>query len=119
MLKDLTPLPGIPRFVIGIMNVRGKTLSVIDLKKFFDLPQRGLGDLNKVIILSSGGMEFGILADTILGVREIRSSDLRLSLPTLTGIREDYLKGVTGDRLVVLDAERILSDKRIVVNESV
>ncbi len=117
VLKDLTPLPGSPHFVSGIINVRGKTLSVIDLKKFFDLPEKGLGDLNKVIILSSAGMEFGILADAILGMRKIRLSDLQPSLPTLTGIREDYLKGVTGDRMVVLDAGKVLSDNNIVVHE--
>ena len=97
--------------------MRGKALSVIDLKKFFDLPEKGLGDLNKVIVLSSAAMEFGVLADVIVGIKKIRLSDLQPSLPTLTGIRKDYLKGVTGDRLVVLDAGKILSDKKIVVNE--
>lgn len=117
VLIDLTPLPGTPQFVCGIINVRGKVLSVIDLKKFFDLPEKGLGDLNKVIILSSAGMEFGVLADVILGIRKIGLSGLQPSLPTLTGIREDYLRGITGDRLIVLDTKKVLSDKRILVNE--
>ena len=119
VLKDLTPIPGTPHFVSGIINVRGKVLSVIDLKKFFGLPEKGLGDLNKVIILSSADMEFGVLADAILGIRKIRLSDLQPSLPTLTGIREEYLKGVTGDRLVVLDAGKVLSDKKLLIKEFV
>lgn len=119
LLKDLTPLPGTPPFISGIINVRGKVLSVIDLKKLFDLPEKGLGDLNKVIVLSSAGTELGVLADAILGIKRTRIGDLQPSLPTLTGIREAYLKGVTGDRLIVLDAEKILSDKKIVINESV
>jgi len=45
-LKDLTPLPCTPPFVLGIINVRGQILSVIDLKKIFDLPQKGLTELN-------------------------------------------------------------------------
>jgi len=66
-LKDFTPLPGVPPFVLGIVNVHGQILSVVDLKKFFNLPDKGLGELNKVIILHNGRMEFGILADAVLG----------------------------------------------------
>lgn len=124
-LKELTPLPCTPLFVLGIINVRGQILSVIDLKKFFDLPEKGLTDLNKVIILNSNGpalskaegMEFGILADVILGTHNILLSELQKSIPTLTGIREEYLKGVTPERAVILDAGKLLADKRVIVHE--
>ena len=118
-LKELTPIPAIPAFVLGIVNVRGEILSVIDIKKFFDLPEKGLTDLNKVIILHSADMEFGILADSIIGVRNILLSELKTSLPTLTGIREEYLKGVTKEREIILDGGKLLSDKSIIVNENV
>lgn len=118
-LKDLTPLPCTPPFVLGIINVRGQILSVVDIKKFFDLPEKGLTDLNKVIILRFESMEFGILADLITGTRMISAGELQPSLPTLTGIREEYLKGVTGDRTVILDAGKLLSDRKIVVHEQV
>ncbi len=116
-LKQFSPVPCTPSFVLGLINVRGRILSVIDIKKFFDLPERGITDLNKVIILYYGDMEFGILADAVTGIREISLADLQPTLPTLTGIRSEYLKGVTGDRLVVLDAPKLLSDKKIVVHE--
>ena len=118
-LKDLTPLPCTPQFVLGIMNVRGNILSVIDLRKFFDLPEKGLTDLNKVIIVHDETMEFAILADAILGSRQIPVRDLQPSLPTLISVRADFLKGVTEERLVVLDGGKILSDRRIVVHEEV
>jgi purine-binding chemotaxis protein CheW len=118
-LKDLTPLPCTPPFVLGIMNVRGNIISVIDLRKFFDLPEKGLTDLNKVIIVHGDTIEFGILADAVLGSRRIPVTDLQLSLPTITDVRADYLKGVTEDRLVVLDGGKILADQRIVVHEDV
>jgi len=118
-LKEFTPIPCTPPFVLGIINVRGQILSVIDIKKFFDLPEKGLTDLNKVVILHTESMEFGILADAIIGVRNIVVSELQTSLPTLTGIREEYLKGVTKERTVILDAEKLLSDKSIVVHELV
>lgn len=117
-LKAFTPLPGTPPFVFGIVNVRGQIISVIDLKKFFELPDKGLSDLNKVVIVHNPVLEFGILADAIAGIRSIRISEIQPSLPTLTGIRQDYLRGVTPDRLVVLDAAKLLADKALVVHET-
>jgi purine-binding chemotaxis protein CheW len=118
-LKELTSVPCTPPFVLGLINVRGRIVSVIDIKRFFDLPEKGLSDLNKVIVVHGKGMEFGILADAISGVRSIPLAELQPSLPTLTGIREEYLKGVTGERLVVLDGEKLLTDGRIVINEEI
>lgn len=118
-LRDLTPLPCTPPFVLGIVNVRGQILPVLDLKRFFDLPQKGLTDLNKVIIVRSGEMELGFLADAVLGVRSLPLGDIQSSLAALTGIRAEYLRGVTPEGLIVLDVATILSDRRILVDEEV
>jgi len=118
-VTDLTPIPCTPPFVFGIINVRGEIVSVIDIKKFFDLPEKGITDLNKAIILQSKDIEIGILVDAVLGVRNIFITELEGGLPTLTGIREEYLKGITKERQVILDAEKLLSDRRIIVDEKV
>ena len=118
-LHDLTPVPCTPPFVLGLINVRGQIMSVIDIRKFFDLPEKGLTDLNKVIVVHNGEMEFGILADAVLGVRAVPIAGLQPSLPTLTGVREEYLKGVTRERLVILDGRKLLNDKRLVVHEEI
>jgi len=115
--KDFTPLPEVPPYIFGIINVRGHILPVVDLKKFFNLPEKGLGDLNRVIILCDEQMEFGILADVVQGTQDIELEDILTIPPTVTGIGEEYLKGVTKDRLIVLNAKRLLCDKNIVVNE--
>jgi len=117
--KELTPLPCTPPFVLGIVNVRGRILPVLDLKKFFDLPEQGLTDLHRLILVRGNDLELGLLADVIVGVRSIPVDSLQPSLPTLTGIRSDYLKGVTAERLVVLDLARILADPKIIVHEEV
>jgi purine-binding chemotaxis protein CheW len=118
-LENLTPLPCAPAFVLGIVNLRGEVLSVVDIKKFFELPEKGLTDLNKVIVLHAGSMRFGILADAVTGARDIAAADIQPSLPTLTGIRERYLRGVTSESLVILDAATLLADEGIVVREQV
>jgi purine-binding chemotaxis protein CheW len=118
-LKNLTPLPCTPPFVLGVVNVRGRITPVIDIKKFFDLPDKGLTDLHRIILVRGNGLELGLLADVIVSVRRVRLDSLQASLPTLTGIRAEYLKGVTAERLVVLDLDRLLADPKIVVNETV
>jgi purine-binding chemotaxis protein CheW len=118
-LKDITPVPCTPPFVLGLINVRGRIVSVLDIKKFFDLPEKGLTDLNKVIIVRNNEMEFGILVDVICGVRTIPPAELQPSLATLTGIREEYLKGVTSDSLVVLDGKKLLMDRGIIISEEI
>jgi purine-binding chemotaxis protein CheW len=116
-IRDYTPLPGTPPFVLGLVNVRGQIVSVIDIKKFFDLPEKGISDLNKTIIIHNDTMEFGILADDIIGVRTIAVNEIQPPFATLTGIREEYLLGITADRMALLDAGRLLADKRIIIHE--
>jgi purine-binding chemotaxis protein CheW len=114
-LKEITALPGTPAFVAGIVNVRGQIVSVIDLKRLFQLPDKGLTDLNKVIILSNGHMEFGLLVDAIVGVHRVPLRDIQAPLPTASGARAGYVQGVTAQRVSVLDAQKILADPAIAV----
>ena len=116
-LKDYTPLPCTPPFVLGLINVRGRIISVIDIGKFFDMPEKGIGELNNVLIIRDDKMEFGILADSIVGVRKIAVERIQPSLPTLGGIRGEFLIGVTGEPLAVLDAGKLLADGNIIVHE--
>jgi purine-binding chemotaxis protein CheW len=116
-LNDLTPLPGCPPFVMGIVNVRGQVLSVIDIRKLLDLPQRGVGDQDRVIVLRHERMEFGILGNSIQGVVQVPVDELQESLPTLTGIRADFLRGVTRERMAVLDGARLLAAEKVIVRE--
>jgi purine-binding chemotaxis protein CheW len=118
-LRDLTPLPGTPAFLLGIVNLRGRIVPVLDLKKFFELPEKGVTDLHRIILVRGQDMEFGVLADVINGVRHVAAAHLQPSLPTLTGIRAHYLMGVTDERLVVLNFDRILLDPTILVQQDV
>lgn len=114
-LKQLTPVPGLPPFIRGVIQVHGRIASVVDLKKFFELPEKGLTDLNKVILLNDGRMEFGVLADTIIGLRDVLLKDIQPALPTLTNMRRDFIRGITSERLIVMDPARLLSDPRMVI----
>jgi purine-binding chemotaxis protein CheW len=52
----------------------------------------------------------------IVGVQRVPLQDIQPSLPTLSGIRADYLKGVTKERLVIIDAGKMLLDEKLLVH---
>jgi purine-binding chemotaxis protein CheW len=118
-MTELTPLPCTPAFVLGLINVRGQILTVVDMKKFFDLPEKGITNLNKIIVVRKDAMELGILADEIIGIRNLPVNELQPPLSTISGIHAEYLKGVNGERLIVLDMERFLTDGKLIVKEEI
>jgi purine-binding chemotaxis protein CheW len=117
-LSSYITIPKTPVFVVGVANVHGEICSIVDLKIFFSLPTGGITNLNKLIILELDGMTFGVLADDVFGTHSILKSDLS-SADDWQGNDGSYLAGITKDRLVVLDAARILKDERLIVNEGV
>ena len=118
-LTELTPLPCTPDYIRGIINIRGQILTILDMKKFFDLPEKGITDLNRVIVVRHEDMTLGILADEIIGIRNIPGKGLNTPPPTIPGIHAGYIKGVTGEGLILLDMERFLNDRQLIVHEEV
>jgi len=116
-LGNLTALPCTPAFVLGVVNLRGRVTAVLSLKKFFRLPEQGMTDLHRIIVVGHGDMEFGLLADRSVGVRRIARDSLQPSLPTASGIAARFVQGITLDGTVVLDMARILADPGLQVNE--
>jgi purine-binding chemotaxis protein CheW len=118
-LKDFTTLPGVPAYIFGIINVRGQILPVVDLKKLFKLPEKGLNELNRVIILFNNQMEFGILADEVHCIQEIENEDIQIVPPNVSLIGEEFMMGITKENLIILNAVKLLSDKSMIVNINV
>jgi purine-binding chemotaxis protein CheW len=117
VLKEITPVPRTPDFILGVIGVRGRICSVVDLGRIFGLPPSEPGPGARAIVMASRTMEFAIRADEVVGMRQIATASLQTSLPTLTGARQKYLRGVTAERVAVLDAQRLLADEALVVRE--
>lgn len=113
-LKNTTFLPCAPNFVYGLTNVRRRILPIIDLKIVFSIPDSEKQG-RQLLIVESEEAEFAILIDGYSTVREIPKNDLQASLPTLTGIREDFLKGLIVDGTVILDGQKLLSSSYLVI----
>ena len=119
-LREYTRVPCSPDFVFGIVNFHGRILSIVDLKKVLNLSDVGITDRDKVIMLESGGMRFGILTDRLLGIREIAPDSIQKELPP--GIDTGngrYISGVTNEGRIILDSEALLSSPEMIVDESV
>jgi len=114
---EITPVPGAPPFISGICAARGQIISLVDLRVLFSLPEKGLTDLNRVIVMTNGHITFGILADNITGIGTIPSS---LILTPETGLAQSwkqYLKGYVSNALIVLDAAAILADPALIIED--
>jgi purine-binding chemotaxis protein CheW len=116
-VRDLAPLPCTPSFVLGIVNFRGQILTLIDIRSVLELSTSKRTDTAEVIVVDVDDTQVGLLADQVLGVYRTRQDDLQVCPATLTGIRAEYLLGITEDRTAVLDMSGILRSGRIAVQD--
>ncbi|OGB22420.1 MAG: hypothetical protein A3I66_14320 [Burkholderiales bacterium RIFCSPLOWO2_02_FULL_57_36] len=114
----ITPIPGVPNFVVGIIPSEGDVLSVIDLRSLLDLPLSRLIEPTSIIVLRNQTMEFGILAEEILGIERFPLESIEHELPALSNTVDTYLKGVSSTRTAILNADQLLSDSRLIVEIS-
>jgi purine-binding chemotaxis protein CheW len=112
-LKGLTPLPCTPPFVLGVMNVRGRILPVVDLSSLLGLTKQRLSEQSTVILMRAGELEVGIVTDLVIGVRSLPLATIHPPLSTLTTSRARYLRGITSEGLVVLEATKLLDSIRL------
>lgn len=117
-LKDYTFLPCAPAFVYGLINVRRRILPIIDLKVLFSLPNDEKIK-KEILVIENENIELAILIDGFSGVRIISQDDLQTTLPTLTGIRQDFLKGIIVDGTVILDGQKLLTSSYLVIDSNI
>jgi len=114
-ILQITALFELPPYMRGICYVRGKVVSVLDLRLFFQLPGTGLNDRNILLVIRDGQMEFGLLADAIVGIQTLDLAGLQKSLPNLDPIRTRYLLGITTEQIVLLDGKALLTDPELII----
>jgi len=112
--QGLTRVPKAPRFVEGVINLRGEIIPIVDLRKRFGLTLPALGLDSRVIIVEIGDEAVGMLVDAVVEVLRVPVSAIE-STPSITkGVNTYYLAGVAKveERLIVLlNLERALSQE--------
>lgn len=107
----LTPVPGAPSYVRGILNLRGRIVTVIDLGYKLGLPETRVNAKVRNIIVRSGSEHIGLLVAQISEVVRIIIDEMEAPPANMNGIRGDFFHGVikTDDRLIgILDIEKVL-----------
>lgn len=111
--QKVTRIPNAPKIVEGVINLRGKVVPILDLRKRFGSdPQAGDPKKVRAIILRMSGRMVGVLVDEVAEVVYMRASQIETTPEAVRGVDTEYLKGVgkMGDRLVVvLDIDRLLT----------
>lgn len=118
-LRDVTPVPCTPNFVVGVINIRGSIYSVIDIRSLFGVPHAERTDATKVILVKGAGMELGILADDVQGAASVLLTEIKPVLTAHAAAKEEYIQGVTQDMMTILNLDALLRDDRIIVREEV
>lgn len=111
----ITPIPCTPSFVLGVINVHGRILSVIELRSFFDLSPITTARRETVVIFRTEKLEVGVLIDEVLGSSSLPVKSIKAVTPGRFSIRREYLRGIMDDQVLVLNVERILADKRMII----
>jgi len=106
-LTDLSPLPGAKPPVFGVTAWRGELLTILDLRAALGLSVTALNDLSRVIVLGKERPAFGILADAVRELVNLPASAVR-EPPEGVAAKREYLRGVTPDAVLVLDAGVLL-----------
>ena len=118
-LRNVTPVPCTPDFVVGVVNVRGSIYSVMDIRNFFGAPKKEITDLTKVILVDAAGLEVGIVADDVSGATSIAVSEIKPPLAAQSAAKDEFIQGVTPKMLIILNLEALLRDSRIIVHQEV
>ena len=120
IIKDLTEIPFVPPFIKGVINIRGHIYSIVDLTILFNLKKSDQAITKaKTIIIKSEDMEFGIYTDNLEGVMRISKADIKESPLGVSDSSRDYISGITSDNLIILDTSKLLSDKKMIVNQEI
>jgi purine-binding chemotaxis protein CheW len=112
-------VPCAPDFIVGIVNLRSRIYSIMDLAVFWGLPPRPVSDKAHILLVRSGHqkMELTLLTDDLDKVSRLRMDDLHPTPPTVSAKVQAHVRGVTADMMMVLDLESLLSDPNIIVYE--
>lgn len=111
---EIAPVPGAPYYVMGIINLRGNVVTVIDTRARFGLPPSQITDSSRIVIIESDQHVVGILVDSVAEVVYLRSSEIDSAPNVGTQESTKFIQGVSnrGDELLILvDLNRLLSDE--------
>ena len=113
-ITEIAPVPGAPGYVLGIINLRGNVVTVIDTRTRFGLPTTEVDDASRIVIIESEQQVVGILVDSVAEVVELLHSEIDQAPSVGNEESARYIQGVASrdeDLLIVVDLNKLLSEE--------
>ncbi len=111
-MLEITRVPKAPDFVEGVINLRGKVIPIIDLRKRFGLDSKSHDKNTRIVVIEINKMIVGFVVDSVSEVLRIPADTVEPPPPVVAGLDSEYISGVgkLEDRLLILlDLDRLLS----------
>ncbi|WP_340680588.1 chemotaxis protein CheW [Paraglaciecola sp.] len=111
---EIAPVPGAPDYVLGIINLRGNVVTVIDTRSRFGLPSSDISDNSRIVIIESDEQVVGIMVDSVAEVVYLRSSEIDSAPNVGTEESAKFIQGVSnrdGQLLILVDLNKLLNDE--------
>lgn len=113
-ITEIAPVPGAPTYVLGIINLRGNVVTVIDTRNRFGLMFKETDDSSRIVIIETEDHIIGILVDSVAEVVELRASEMETAPNVGNDESSKYIQGVTSienELLILVDLNKFLSDE--------
>ncbi|MGO0121819.1 chemotaxis protein CheW [Desulfothermobacter acidiphilus] len=110
-MESVTRVPRAPEFVEGVINLRGRIIPVIDLRRRFGLPLKESDRSTRIVIVEMGGMMVGMIVDAVLEVLRVPAEKVEPPPAVVSGVDVAYLRGIAlwqEDMIILLDLEKVL-----------
>ncbi len=115
-LPVVTKLPRSVDYIMGVIDLRGKVIPVVDLGRKFNIEGAKESESNRAIVVDIGGKQVGLAIDSVSHVIKINSNDIEPPPPVVKGISGRYIVGIakleTGF-VVILDINQIFSTEEV------
>lgn len=116
-MQPMTRVPKAPEFIKGVINLRGVVIPIIDLRARFGLEEKATTDTTRIIIVSAGDFEVGLIVDSANDVIDLDTDNIDNPPEIVGGIKAKYLDGIArvGEQrlLVLLNLEQVLDRNEI------
>lgn len=119
---NFTIVPCTFDFIVGVINLRGQILSVIDIRKFLGLEKVEVTNSSRIVVVEIDEIEMGIIVDAVEQIVFVDLDKIEPPLSTLGGVREEFIDGIYSQKdsvLIIIDLLAIIRDKKLVVDEEV
>jgi purine-binding chemotaxis protein CheW len=116
VMQDITEVPDMPDFITGVINLRGKVISVMDVRRRFGLEPREFDERTCIIVVDINEMSIGLIVDTVNEVLNIPQDQIDPPPRTHSGIKSNYIQGmgkVDNQVKILLDVEKILYEEEL------